>query len=110
MRVWLIAAMLLAPSVAFADPHGWGLWIDRGGEAVALQDVKAEFSKPTAGPPPSIQAGYGWRAGAMAAVVGYDQPPGERVVSGPGSGARYPGAAPGDTPGVMGLSFALRLR
>jgi hypothetical protein len=120
MRVLAIAAVLMLPglappSLAAAAPadRGWGLWIQQGDRAIPLGDVRTAFAGPPAARAPSIQAGYGWRGagGGLAAVVGYDQPQGERRDAyAPISNARYPGAPTADAPGVMGLSFSMRLR
>jgi hypothetical protein len=113
MRIVIVALALLVPGVALADPpgHGWGLWVDRGGDRIALHDIRTGFAEPMPGRSPSIQAGVGWRGSDVAAVVGYDQPEGARPDAyAPLSNARYPGAPSAGSPGVMGLSVSYRLR
>ncbi|HEY3799239.1 MAG TPA: hypothetical protein VGL58_12885 [Caulobacteraceae bacterium] len=113
MRVLVVVAALLIPSLALADPagRGWGLHIDEGGRQVGVSGLSHDLSGPAVGPAPSIQAGYGWQGTGVAALVGYDQPPEAHPgFAGPASNARVPGASAGDQPGVMGFSVRLSLR
>ena len=101
------AAPVIAISDASPARQGWGLVVNRDGEASDLASLGAELHD---GPqnPVAMVAGYGWRRGNSAdLVLGYRQP----AAAGADARAanpRYPGQTGAAEPAVLGLSFSFR--
>jgi len=137
-RVTILAAAMLAPLVARAEPaqlqlgpaaprtahtdyaatapaalggasHGWGLHASMGGQSMDLDRPSLGWADDAVLGPHESDAGYGWRGGAASATLGYAEfDRGARLDP---RAPDYTAQGPKEaTSSVLGLSFVLRTR
>jgi hypothetical protein len=110
--IWLPLVAHAAPPVPEYDPQpvvtsahaetGWGMFATMHGRTLDLTDRDGWADDPRVNSG-DVEAGYGWRKGRAAAMIGYNQPD-----LGPGHGSTFQPHA-GD-PGVLGLGLVLHTR
>jgi hypothetical protein len=137
MREWLMLAAICLPTIAHADPKvgrpdtdgavrtsyevsppaphgyvpdGWGMRASFKGRAMDLQS--RDWTEDPHVQPGDVEAGYGWRDGGAAALIGYEEHDyGPRPQADTRAIERNPNQPPPvNSSGVLGFSFVLHGR